>query len=107
MPFQQIEELESRELVPGFRGRMIHTEQFTYSFWEIEEGAVLPEHAHPHEQITTVLEGCLEMTVGGETRVVEPGLVAVIPGDVAHSGRALTACRVVDVFCPVREDYKW
>ena len=47
-----------------------------------------------------------ELTVGAKTRVLEAGDVWVIPGDVAHSGKALTACRVLDVFHPVREDYR-
>ena len=34
------------------------------------------------------------------------GQVFVIPPDVPHSGRALTRCRVLDVFAPVREDYR-
>ena len=34
------------------------------------------------------------------------GEVAVIPSGAVHSGRALTQCRFLDVFHPVREDYK-
>jgi len=106
MPFQNLEALDAREIVPGFRGRFIHTDQMTFSYWVVEEGAALPSHAHPHEQITTVIEGRFEMTVGGETRLCEPGMVAVIPGGVTHSGRALTPCRIVDVFQPPRADYR-
>lgn len=53
-----------------------------------------------------VIEGQLEMTLAGETRVVEAGMAAVIPGDVPHAGRALTACRAIDVFYPARDDYR-
>lgn len=35
-----------------------------------------------------------------------PGMVAFIPGAVPHSARALTACEVLDVWHPVREDYR-
>jgi quercetin dioxygenase-like cupin family protein len=66
----------------------------------------LPSHAHPHEQLTTVLSGELELTVGGEVRVLRAGMVAFIPGGVPHSARALTACEVMDVFHPVRDDYR-
>lgn len=98
--------IPSKQLLPGFHGRFIHTDKATLSFWEIEEGAVLPEHSHPHEQSSIVLEGRMELTIDGQTRVYEPGLVAVIPSHVVHSGRALSACKVLDVFCPVREEYK-
>lgn len=106
MPFITLDDLESRELLPGFHGRMIHTAQMTASFWRIEAGAELPEHLHPHEQISIVLEGQLELRVGDETQVLTPGLVAVIPGNTPHAGRALTDCRVLDMFQPPRDDYK-
>ncbi|NOY99054.1 MAG: cupin domain-containing protein, partial [Chloroflexi bacterium] len=37
---------------------------------------------------------------------LEPGAVAVIPPDVPHAGRAVTDCRIIDVFYPTREEYK-
>ena len=106
MPFLSFDEVVARELVPGFHGQFVHTEQMTLAHWQIEAGAQLPPHDHPHEQITYVLEGRFEMTLDGETRVLEPGAVAVIPGGVPHGGRALTACRIVDAFHPAREDYR-
>ena len=106
MPFTSLDALPSREIVPGFHGKFVHTDHLTFAHWMIDAGTILKEHAHPHEQITCVLEGRLEMTVGGETRVLEAGMVAAIPGGVTHSGRALTACRVVDAFSPARDDYR-
>jgi quercetin dioxygenase-like cupin family protein len=106
MAFTHWADLTAREMVPGFHGKFVHTDNLTVSRWRIEAGATLPEHAHPHEQITMVLEGQLELTVGGETRVLEPGAVAVIPGHVRHRGQALTVCHVIDVFYPARDDYR-
>lgn len=99
-------QIEPKELIKGFRGRFVHTEKSTLVFWEIEAGAELPLHSHFHEQTTYVMEGRFELTVAGETQVYEPGLVAVIPSNIEHSGRALTPCKILDVFCPVREEYK-
>lgn len=106
MPFETLSNLPARELIPGFRGRMVHTDHMTFSYWEVAAGAELPEHAHPHEQITALLEGRFEMTVNGVTEIVEPGMIVVIPGHAPHSGKALTACRIYDVFSPVRADYR-
>ena len=44
--------------------------------------------------------------MGGERRVMSPGAVAVIAPDEPHAGRAVTRSRIIDVFHPVREDYK-
>jgi quercetin dioxygenase-like cupin family protein len=95
-----------REPVPGFRVRFVHSEHMTQAYWDIDAGAALPEHGHVHEQVTQVIEGVFELTVEGETTQLEPGLVAVIPSGARHSGRAVTACRIIDAFSPVREDYR-
>ena len=59
-----------------------------------------------HEQISNVLEGEFEMTLDGITQLLKPGTVAVIPSMTVHSGKAVTDCYILDIFNPVREDYK-
>lgn len=93
-------------LLPGFTARFIHTETQTFSLVEIEEGGVLPEHFHENEQFSQVLEGSFELTVDGKTAICKAGDVALIKSNVPHSGRALTACKIFDVFNPAREDYR-
>ncbi len=106
MPFVRLEEIKEKEIAPGFRARMVHAEHMTVAHWNITQGSSLPEHSHPHEQYSILLEGQFELTVGDETEVLSPGLVAVIPGGITHGGTALTDCRIVDIFHPVREDYR-
>jgi quercetin dioxygenase-like cupin family protein len=95
-----------RDIAPGFRGRYIHSDQVTQGRVDIDEGAILPEHSHPHEQWTTMLTGTLELTVSGTAYLLQPGQVLFIPPHSVHSGRAITVCQVIDVFHPVREDYR-
>lgn len=101
-----ISKIEPIEVIKGFKAQFIHAQNSTIGFWEAEKGAVLPMHSHIHEQITQVLEGQFQLTVGDDTRVYESGFVAVIPSNVVHGGVALTDCKLLDTFCPVREDYK-
>lgn len=102
----EVASLEPRELVPGHHGRFIHTEHTTQVYWQIEAGALLPEHSHPAEQIAHVLEGTYELTVDGEHFLLNEGDVLAIPGGALHSGVAHTDCRIIDVFSPVREEYR-
>lgn len=104
--FKTLNDIPSKELIPGYHVRFIHTDNNTYAYWDIEKDAVLPQHTHPHEQVANMIEGEFELTVDGETRRVKPGDVAVIPGNIPHSGVAITPCKILDVFYPVREEYK-
>jgi len=71
-----------------------------------EPGSVVPDHAHPHEQMGMMISGRAEFTVGGVTKVLGPGDIWRIPGGVVHRVRALDAQAVaLDVFHPIREDY--
>lgn len=107
MPFVALGQLPSKEIVTGYYGRTIHTGTMTFMYWTVDAGAVMPHHAHLHEQVAHVLRGKFELTIGGETQVLEPGMVAVIPPHIVHGGKALTACELLDVFNPERDDYKF
>lgn len=106
MAFHRLEDIEERELVPGFHVRFVHSATMTLAHWRIEAGSALPEHVHTHEQISQVIEGRFELKIDGKPHVLEPGTTAVIPSNASHGGRALTDCRIIDVFHPVREDYR-
>ncbi|PSR11308.1 MAG: cupin domain-containing protein [Bacteroidetes bacterium] len=105
-PFLQLEKIPSKEIVPGFHGKFIHTDRMTVGHFTVKAGSVLPEHQHPHEQITNLLAGTFEMTVNGQTTICQAGEVVVIPGNTPHAGRALTDCQLIDVFQPARTDYQ-
>jgi quercetin dioxygenase-like cupin family protein len=102
----RLDTLPVREIFPGFRARVVHSARTSESWVDIDAGASFPEHQHPHEQIVNVLEGELEITAGDVTHRLTPGQVLVIPPEVPHSGRAISACRVLDVFAPSREEYR-
>jgi len=106
MPVFSLDDLDHSEELPGYLGTFLHSENMTIANWEVEAGSAFPEHSHPHEQISIVVEGTFELTMDGETDVLEPGRIAVIPADTPHSGEAVTDCEIIDVFSPVREDYQ-
>lgn len=105
MEIIKLYEMPEREMVPGYHAKFVHSENVTIAHWNIEEGNELPKHTHPHEQVVNLIEGRFEITVNDESAVLEAGSVVVIPSNVMHSGKALTSCRIIDVFYPVRTDY--
>lgn len=103
---QNLINIPYKELAPGILTKLVHGKNITLSVVEIKKGSKLPKHHHVHEQITFIVEGELKMTIGRKTNILTAGTVHVIPSNVPHSAIALTDCRVIDVFNPVREDYK-
>ncbi|MGB4351973.1 MAG: cupin domain-containing protein [Tissierellaceae bacterium] len=70
-----------------------------------EEGAVGEMHSHPHEQITYVLEGKFEFTIGGEKYLVEAGDTLYKQSNIEHGAICLEKGRLLDIFTPAREDF--
>jgi quercetin dioxygenase-like cupin family protein len=97
----------SRHVIfPGVEIRTTAGDKMMLSVVQLAPGSLVASHAHPHEQMGFLLEGQLEFTVGGVTRVLGPGDMWRIPGGVIHSVRALDQpARALDVFHPLREDY--
>ncbi|QXP54089.1 cupin domain-containing protein [Cellulophaga sp. HaHa_2_1] len=102
----KLAEIPAKEIIPGYHGKLVHTKNMSLAFWEVEKGAVVPEHSHVNEQVMQVLEGEFEFTLNGKTKVYTPGELVVIGAYIPHSGKALTACKLMDVFSPTREEYK-
>lgn len=101
-----IKEQKAKELAPGLTGYYAHGERMTLGLVEIEAGSSLAEHKHPHEQITYIIEGQLDMIIGGESYSLTAGMCQVIPSNTLHSAIAATKVALIDVFNPVRQDYR-
>lgn len=106
MPFLDPSALAPIDLAPGVRLRVAHGPALMLSYVELDAGAVVPLHSHPHEQGGVVISGRLRFTIGDETKEIGPGEPYLIPPDVPHTVTAVGGPAVVlDVFTPVREDY--
>lgn len=95
------------ELVPGVRMKPLFGDGAMLNLLELDDGAVVEAHSHPHEQLGFMLEGALALTIDGVEHRLSPGDAYQIPGGVEHAARAVGGpCRVLDVFQPVREEYR-
>jgi len=97
----------SRHVIfPGVEIRTTAGTNMMLAVVRLEPESVVLDHSHPHEQMGMLLEGHLEFTVGGVTRLIGPGDIWRIPGGVVHGVRALEQSVALDVFHPIREDYR-
>ena len=105
MPFVDTNSLRVTERLPGWYGRYFHSPSMTFAHYDFVRGASIHEHFHPQEEVYEVIEGELEVTIGGVVQVARPGLVAIVPAGVLHSVKALTDGRAIIVDYPLRPDF--
>jgi quercetin dioxygenase-like cupin family protein len=105
MPFIDTSNLKVIERLPGWHGRYFHSPSMTFAHYEFTRGASIHEHFHAQEEVYEVIDGELEVTIDGEAQIVRPGVVAIIPGDVRHSVKALTDGRAIIIDYPVRREF--
>ena len=93
------------QLAPGVRRKTfaVGEKMMQVGVW-FEKGAKVPEHAHVHEQIASVLSGKLRFVVAGEVRDAVPGEAVMLKSNVPHSAEAVEESWVIDTFSPPRED---
>ena len=105
--YSTFKDKEVKEPVKGIKVRSVFLDKTMMTYMEFESNSIIPEHKHPHEQITTILEGKMDMLVGGVRKVVSKGDVVAIPSNIPHSAQILDDFTIaIDAWSPVREDYK-
>ena len=94
---EKITELMSQKIVAGAHQMLAQT--------YLKQGALVPMHAHPSEQMTYVLQGALKFRVEGEEIIVREGEVLHIPANARHQAEALDDTFQLDIYSPPREDW--
>ncbi len=92
--------VEGIEMKPMAYGEKTHLVRF-----KLSKGAILPDHAHPHEQTGYLVSGRMILKIDGKDHEANPGDSWTIPGDVIHGAQILEDSVAIEVFSPVREDY--
>jgi quercetin dioxygenase-like cupin family protein len=105
--FPTADECSRHTIFPGVQIRTCSAEKMMLSVVDLEPGAVVEEHSHPHEQVGLLVAGKAIFFIGGEKKTLQAGDLYRIPGHVRHRVVALDEpVRALDIFCPVREDYR-
>jgi len=83
----------------------ITADRVTIARFELKQGGIVPRHAHENEQVSLVLSGALLFKIDGREITVRGGEAMQIPGNIAHEVEVLEDTLVMDVFCPIRQDW--
>ena len=102
--FVTVDDVDAVEFVPGLEFRPVLGDNVMTNFVTFAPHTVAPLHVHEEEQVVIVLEGEMEFEIDGQTKLMRPGDVAVIPSWVPHGARTLdVGCTEVDIFTPPRK----
>jgi quercetin dioxygenase-like cupin family protein len=93
----KITEMMSQKVVTGTHQMLAQT--------YLKQGALVPLHTHPSEQMTYVLQGAVRFVVAGEETIVREGEVLHIPANAPHQAEVLEDTFQLDVFSPPRADW--
>ena len=106
MEFFTVSDLPGTEMLPGIVRRSVAMDHAMVTFFTFAPGTVLPVHDHIHEQITYVIRGAMEFTLGDEVRVLRAGDGVCSPPGVRHGGVVLDEeTFALDAWYPRREEY--
>jgi len=83
--------------LPGITAHLSQSETHQIVFMAFAEDIDLPEHAH-ESQWGVVLEGEIELTIGGQTGRYRKGDRYCIPKGVKHSGHIQAGFAAMDFF---------
>ena len=94
------------ELGGGVSRRILaHDEEMMAVEVIFEEGAVGAMHTHPHVQISYVLDGEFEATLGDETKIIKKGDTYYTTPNLPHGVVCKKAGKLLDIFTPERKDF--
>ncbi|MBV8949039.1 MAG: cupin domain-containing protein [Solirubrobacterales bacterium] len=105
--FVSFDRVRSFEMAEGVMAKALFGEGAMLNLVELEPGAVVAHHHHPHEQLGLMLRGSMTLNVDGAEHVLREMDGYTLPGDIEHGATAgPEGALVLDVFRPVREDYR-
>ena len=89
---------EARIEFKGVKGWISQGTDHQIVFFEMEPLGNASEHSHESPQWGIVVEGKMELTIGGRIHVYEKGDEYFIPAHTKHSAKFLTRVRAIDFF---------
>ena len=105
--FRSVSELNVVPIWDGVAARVVEGREMTFAVVELAPNMAVQQHQHPNEQVGVILTGSLRFNIGDERRDLRAGDTYVIRAGVPHDAIAgPEGAVVIDVFAPIREDWR-
>ena len=102
------DDIELETVNASMKRRIVTGERMTVARIYFNDGFLVPQHSHVHEQITQVISGTLRFSFGedrSEVFDVGPGGVVVIPSNLPHEALVIGEVEEMDMWSPRRDDW--
>ncbi len=106
MKHHKLNEIPEEHVNSLFSRRFFTGEKITMAFLTIRKGSVVPRHSHDSEQFSYCISGSLNFKIGDEELVLRAGELVEIPSNVPHEAFASEDFTGIDVFSPIRADWR-
>ncbi len=90
-----------------YRKTMAYNDSVMLCYFDLEKNAEIPLHDHDSHQIGYIVSGKIQFIT--ETRgdfLAQEGDSYVFDSREKHGARVLETAEVIEVFCPMRDEYK-
>jgi quercetin dioxygenase-like cupin family protein len=85
---------------------LVYEEKTLMSEFHLTKDALLPAHEHPYEQTGYLVSGKIILYIGEKKFEINRGGSWCIPENVNHKAEIIEDSVALEIFSPVREDYK-
>lgn len=90
----------------GIRRKIMgYNKDLMFVLVEFTKGAIGYVHKHYHSQVSYLVKGSFEVTIGEEKKIQKAGDVYFLEPNIEHGVLALEDSVLIDVFSPHREDF--
>jgi quercetin dioxygenase-like cupin family protein len=106
MKHHKLKEIPEEHVTDLFSRKFFTGDKITMAFLAIKKGSVVPLHHHESEQFSYCISGSLNFKIGGEELILRAGELVEIPSNVPHEAVATEDFTGIDVFSPIRADWR-
>lgn len=100
------ENYEWKSLGEGLRRKILgYDKELMLVSVEFKKGVIANIHKHSHRQVTYIVKGSFEVTIGTEKKIMKAGDAFYVLPELEHGVVALEDSLLTDVFNPHREDF--
>lgn len=100
------DKIPAEQTAEGIERQMVVGQNVMMCRFRFKPFVVAPQHTHPHEQMTLVVQGKIKFFISGEEHILKAGDVIYFPPQILHGATMLDEeVILIDIFSPIREDF--